>query len=199
MAEIFIPGTHRSWPEALIIPGLIIFAVASQFLRKRAFRAWVLTLCALILGWWGFLAVRGGGSEKFFVFVLLGTLGFCAPLPCKAVLDVVRRVLLIDEFVTYSDLRNILLSYLYWLGSSACLFSFFQLVPPADFKIDNPSFLFVDMFYLCTVTFTTVGYGDVTPLTWQARVLVSAFSLVSFLLAGLGLGCIVKGVKGVAK
>jgi voltage-gated potassium channel len=55
------------------------------------------------------------------------------------------------------------------------------------------------MLYFCTITFTTVGYGDVAPITWQAKVLVIIFSLVSFVLAGLGIGCIVKGVRSGAK
>ncbi len=181
LASILIPGAHRFWPEVLVVPGLVTFALTSQHvLRRRAHKVWTLTLFLLIIGWWTILAIRGSSPGRFFVYVVLGTLGFAAPIALKVIIDIVRHILRRDAFISYPDFVNLLLAYLYWLVSCACLFTFFQLVPPLDFEIQHPTVLFVDMLYFASVTFTTLGYGDVTPITLQAKVLLIVFNLGYF-------------------
>jgi voltage-gated potassium channel Kch len=44
---------------------------------------------------------------------------------------------------------------------------------------------FVRMFYLSCVTITTLGYGDIVPLTTRARLMVSAEAVIGVVIAGL--------------
>lgn len=48
------------------------------------------------------------------------------------------------------------------------------------------------MFYLSAVTITTVGYGDIVPLTTTARVLVSSEAILGIIVIGLFLNSLVR-------
>src|SRR5262245_61927088 len=109
LAEILIPGAYRFWPEALVIPGLATFAWTSQHvLRKRTHKVWTFTLFLLIIGWWTILAVKGSDPGRFFTYLVLGTLGFVAPIALKAIIDIVRRALRRDAFISYRDFGSLL-------------------------------------------------------------------------------------------
>jgi len=41
------------------------------------------------------------------------------------------------------------------------------------------------MFYLSAMTITTVGYGDIVPITWQSRTLVASEAILGIILIGL--------------
>src|SRR5262249_9439041 len=51
------------------------------------------------------------------------------------------------------------------------------------------------MFYLSAVTITTVGYGDIVPLTTTARVLVSSEAILGIVVIGLFLNSLVRERK----
>ena len=50
--------------------------------------------------------------------------------------------------------------------------------------------LFIDFFYFSAVTLTTLGYGDVTPISSGARLLISAAVIFGVLLLGLTIGVV---------
>lgn len=67
-------------------------------------------------------------------------------------------------------------------------------VPHAFAFGDGPAHV-IDAFYFTVITMTTVGYGDITPQTLIARVLVSFECLTSYLLLGIMIGIITRGIN----
>ncbi len=53
--------------------------------------------------------------------------------------------------------------------------------PDAILHINQESYvtIFIDILYFCVVTITTVGFGDITPGTHKAKMLVSLFAIIS--------------------
>lgn len=62
---------------------------------------------------------------------------------------------------------------------------FYVFLPEASFRQSNPDANLLDWVYFSVVTITTLGYGDITPLSWVAKVLVMAESLLGILMLGL--------------
>lgn len=54
--------------------------------------------------------------------------------------------------------------------------------------------LFLNSFYFTVVTMTTLGYGDIVPKTWDAKLLLILQSLTSYVMFALMVGIITRGV-----
>jgi len=73
----------------------------------------------------------------------------------------------------------LLFSFIYWIGHSAGCFLF-------DFKPDMlPHLNFFSYIYLSVVTFATLGFGDITPLCWQAQIPVIIEVIMGYVFLGL--------------
>ena len=66
---------------------------------------------------------------------------------------------------------------------------------PQAFAFGNGPSHVIDAFYFTVITMTTVGYGDITPQTIIARVLVSFECLTSYLLLGIMIGIVTRGIN----
>ena len=66
---------------------------------------------------------------------------------------------------------------------------------PQAFAFGNGPAHVIDAFYFTVITMTTVGYGDITPQTVIARVIVSFECLTSYLLLGIMIGIITRGIN----
>lgn len=55
---------------------------------------------------------------------------------------------------------------------------------------------FINALYFTVVTMTTVGFGDIVPLTWDAKALLVVQSLLSYFMFALMVGIITRGVTG---
>lgn len=66
--------------------------------------------------------------------------------------------------------------YLLLIEISVFLLQFFQYQNPDAFKgIDTsaPATIFIDLVYFCSITFTSIGFGDITPNTHTTKLLTS--------------------------
>ncbi|HEU0053943.1 MAG TPA: potassium channel family protein [Longimicrobium sp.] len=110
-------------------------------------------------------------------------------------LALIRRALRKDEYLKMADAYLVLRYY----GLSILFFTLMQFGIQATgtpfLKVQNETVPLVDLFYFNVVTFTTLGYGDIVPVTATAKVVVAVENLLSFFLVALGIGLIVKGVR----
>lgn len=54
---------------------------------------------------------------------------------------------------------------------------------------------FDESFYFCVITFSTIGYGDITPVSQQGRLFVTLYALVSIFFTLLGVPYLVANWK----
>jgi len=56
--------------------------------------------------------------------------------------------------------------------------------------------LFLNSLYYTVVSMTTLGFGDIVPITWDGKLTLIIQSLVSYVMFGLMIGIITRGVSG---
>ncbi|WP_419786565.1 potassium channel family protein [Pseudodesulfovibrio sp.] len=56
--------------------------------------------------------------------------------------------------------------------------------------------LFLDSLYYTVVSMTTLGFGDIVPVTWDGKLMLILQSMVSYVMFGLMIGIITRGVSG---
>jgi hypothetical protein len=79
-------------------------------------------------------------------------------------------------------------SFLKWFGWSmliALIFAFvFMAIGPESFKPKPEGYTWFSFFYYSIVTFTTLGFGDITPITWCTEILVTIEVFLGYLMLG---------------
>lgn len=61
----------------------------------------------------------------------------------------------------------------------------------AGIDLSNPPTIYIDLVYYCSVTLTTIGYGDLTPLTHHAKLTASFFGILGQFYQILFLGVLI--------
>jgi voltage-gated potassium channel Kch len=153
---------------------VLIAALASVAGRRSFF--WVgLALMAPSLaslwGWGGLGALRMGGSAFHAPFFLFATW-------------VVSAEVLRAERVTEDTLVGTICSYLFLCLAFAALYEAVELTVPGSFaalEAAGEGRLFGSLSYFSLVTLTTLGYGDITPLTTASQSLVILESVIGIL------------------
>ncbi len=105
-----------------------------------------------------------------------------------------------EHMVTWLDLQILLYIYVTMLAcftlfnvSLQILHDFINVAPA--FSMPLSSKLIVDTFYFTVVMATTVGFGDISPQTWDAKLVVVLQCLTSYVMFGLIVGIALRGVR----
>lgn len=69
-----------------------------------------------------------------------------------------------------------------------------NLLPGQQFPFKAGAHLFIDAFYYTVVTMTTLGYGDLTPISAGAKLLATLECIVGYVMFALTVGIITRGV-----
>lgn len=103
------------------------------------------------------------------------------------------------KIALFQSLLNLILRAYFWVTVSfACIF---VLLTRADYNIDPPIFsiskasqsgnITLDFIYFSVITISTVGYGDISPVNWIARLLCIHEILLGYLFIGTLLALLV--------
>lgn len=67
------------------------------------------------------------------------------------------------------------------------------------YAVDDPENIdsLATAIWMCTVTVTTVGYGDVSPKTWPARIVSGMLCIISVLFMAMPLSA--RGLRGLLR
>lgn len=149
-----------------------------------------LIVCIILLGEY-FLNLFLSGSKKLYIFDKENIIGLIASIPFDYILPLILPVALPVVFLRY--LRIFKLIRIVKLAQFDIIKDLFRktglhkvligifitiLIFWAAFFLFSPSYGWVDDFYFVIVTLTTVGYGDVTPKTYNEKVLAIILILI---------------------
>ena len=183
----------RSLP-ALIIVDLFLITISLIFeipndvmLNIQQFD---LIVCIILLGEY-FLNLFLSGSKKLYIFDKENIIGLIASIPFDYILPLISPVALPVVFLRYLRIFklirvvklaqfDIIKDLFRKTGLHKVLIGIFItiLIFWAAFFLFSPSYGWVDDFYFVIVTLTTVGYGDVTPKTYNEKVLAIILILI---------------------
>jgi hypothetical protein len=170
------------WMRWVLLAALLAMMTAALLacgVRRRAFFLLVLVgLVSIAMSSWanatGVSTGRGGGHGLRFVFLLLVTMVVFS--------DVLR-----SKRVTMNTVFGACCIYLLMSLSWASVYSTLEAVQPGSFTLEKATAAPVAMVYdsidsqlvyFSLVTLTTIGYGDITPVSPQARILSALEGLI---------------------
>lgn len=149
-----------------------------------------LIVCIILLGEY-FLNLFLSGSKKLYIFDKENIIGLIASIPFDYILPLISPVALPVVFLRYLRIFklirvvklaqfDIIKDLFRKTGLHKVLIGIFItiLIFWAAFFLFSPSYGAVDDFYFVIVTLTTVGYGDVTPKTYNEKVLAIILILI---------------------
>ena len=149
-----------------------------------------LIVCIILLGEY-FLNLFLSGSKKLYIFDKENIIGLIASIPFDYILPLILPVALPVVFLRYLQIFklirvvklaqfDIIKDLFRKTGLHKVLIGIFItiLIFWAAFFLFSPSYGWVDDFYFVIVTLTTVGYGDVTPKTYNEKVLAIILILI---------------------
>lgn len=149
-----------------------------------------LIVCIILLGEY-FLNLFLSGSKKLYIFDKENIVGLIASIPFDYILPLILPVALPVVFLRYLRIFklirvvklaqfDIIKDLFRKTGLHKVLIGIFItiLIFWAAFFLFSPSYGWVDDFYFVIVTLTTVGYEDVTPKTYNEKVLAIILILI---------------------
>lgn len=149
-----------------------------------------LIVCIILLGEY-FLNLFLSGSKKLYIFDKENIIGLIASIPFDYILPLILPVALPVVFLRYLRIFklirvvklaqfDIIKDLFRKTGLHKVLIGIFItiLIFWAAFFLFSPSYGWVDDFYFVIVTLTTVGYGDVTPKSYNEKVLAIILILI---------------------
>ncbi|QIH34605.1 potassium channel family protein [Sphingobacterium sp. DR205] len=161
--------THVIWPVNMLVLGLgSIFL----FTGKHSWRHWFRNLHFILIlllpvgipffkdvSW--YFTILNINYVIFFCFLLVEVL----------------RFLIKPGYINTDIITASISGYMLLIEISVFSLQFFQYRDAASFKgidISSPALTFMDLVYFCSITFTSIGFGDITPNTHVTK-LITAF------------------------
>ncbi|MGK6341916.1 ion channel [Chryseobacterium sp. DT-3] len=161
--------THVIWPVNMLMLG-----VGSIFLFTgvHSWRHWFRNLHFIVI----LLLPVGIPFFKdvlwYFAFLNINYVVFF----CFLLVEVLR-FLIKPGYINTDIISASICGYMLLIEISVFSLQFFQYCDAASFKgvnISSPALTFMDLVYFCSITFTSIGFGDITPNTHVTK-LITAF------------------------
>lgn len=161
--------TRVIWPVNMLILGL---GSVFLFTGKHSWRHWFRNLHFIVI----LLLPIGIPFFKdlswYFTFLNINYVVFF----CFLFMEVLR-FLIKPGYINTDIISASICGYMLLIEISVFSLQFFQYRDPASFKgvdISSPALTFMDLVYFCSITFTSIGFGDITPNTHVTK-LITAF------------------------
>lgn len=174
--------------DLFLITISLIFEISNDVMLN--IQQFDLIVCIILLGEY-FLNLFLSGSKKLYIFDKENIIGLIASIPFDYILPLISPVALPVVFLRYLRIFklirvvklaqfDIIKDLFRKTGLHKVLIGIFItiLIFWAAFFLFSPSYGWVDDFYFVIVTLTTVGYGDVTPKTYNEKVLAIILILI---------------------
>lgn len=199
----------QDWFLYLIIPSfngiftaLIVVALNRYFALKNYIRRYYtpdigkLTLVAFIAGFCSlYVTLTDFGTYVISAFII-----YIAVLNIRIFIDKISSLLRPNVMATPSDLGefanffiNLIITFTVINLCANTVHNTLNIGPAFNFGTGITAI--IDAVYFSIITMTTVGYGQIVPHTAIARIIVSVECLTSYLMLGIMIGIITRGIN----
>ena len=140
----------------------LLILILSIFLHKHDTKLFKVTVVSLIIILINILFLDNNQSvSQYFLKILIVSI---------TIVELFREIFktkIIDSHIISSAISIYVLVGIFWY----LLFMFLLMIDPDSFHIRNfnPEMVSIDMIYFSFTTLTTLGYGDITPLSYTAK------------------------------
>ena len=140
----------------------LVILIFSIFLHRHDSKLFKVTVVSLIIILINILFFDNNQSvSQYFLKILIVSI---------TIVELFREILktkIIDSHIISSAISIYVLVGIFWY----LLFMFLLLIDPDSFYIRNfnPEMVSIDMIYFSFTTLTTLGYGDITPVSYTAK------------------------------
>ena len=159
----------------------LVILIFSIFLHKHDSKLFKVTVASLIIILINILFFDNNQSvSQYFLKILIVSI---------TIVELFREIFktkIIDSHIISSAISIYVLVGIFWY----LLFMFLLMIDPDSFDIRNfnPEMVSIDMIYFSFTTLTTLGYGDITPVSYTAKMwsITEAMIGVMFLAVMIG-------------
>lgn len=188
---VVLPDRHfyadYVWPANMLILGVMSIGV---FVGRERWRQFLRAFMALIVTGFPFYAWVATPTEQ-----LMLTMTLCYFVFFLVIFSEVLRFLIRPSRIDRDIISAAICGYLLLLETGIFLLeAIFYLVPDGFSGVDTTDFgtVYLDMVYFCSMTITSIGYGDISPSHHIPKMAVSIFGvmgqLYSIILVGILVG-----------
>lgn len=182
------------WGQALLVSAYVTILTGGIFAtdpsRRLSIICLVLAACVFGLSWYA-LYFRGEVSSAalFIVTLFFGVLAVARTL----------TVLVSSPDVNQDALAGAVFGYFLLVVVWALLFRAIEFASPGAFNLGSNQDTFTELLYFSLVSVTTLGYGDVTPITPFARISAGLEAATGTLYVAILIARIVGALGGLRK
>lgn len=106
------------------------------------------------------------------------------------------------RYATWGDMRELLTIFAILIVSYSLVITSIGIIhyyvpdwgPAFSLSMENPNAGFIDVVYFTVVVMTTLGFGDIVPLTPDAKIVVAAQCLTSYIMFATLIGILTRGI-----
>ena len=140
----------------------LLILIFSIFLHQHDSKLFKVTVASLIIILINILFFDNNQSvSQYFLKILI------VSITIVELFKEIFKTKIIDSYIISSAISIYVLVGIFWY----LLFMFLLMIDPDSFHIRNfnPEMVTIDMIYFSFTTLTTLGYGDITPLSYTAK------------------------------
>ncbi|MGA7315933.1 MAG: potassium channel family protein [Silvibacterium sp.] len=167
LAIVLTPMLDRDGWRRLVLAGVTFIPVIVSTIRLSQIKLWVWPSVSLMLINIFFVVAGNTFRSRTLTGIRWGFLAAFFALTAVALFSYLRRSRLVTEAHLYTAINIYLLLGLLWTTLYLALEAFY----PGSIQIGNPAERETNLLYFSLVTLSTIGYGDIVPLSGEARIL----------------------------
>ncbi|WP_312343625.1 potassium channel family protein [Chryseobacterium binzhouense] len=165
--------TEVLWPVNMLILGLASIGVFIEKGRLKNITKNFLTILVIVLP---IILSFFKGVPEFMFFLNISYVVFYFFIFLEVFKFLVRPSYINTDIISASACGLLLL-----LEAFVFMFQIYAYSDTNSFKglnYSSPAHTFMDLVYFCSVTLTTIGYGDITPNSYQTKLITSLIGIV---------------------